>query len=52
MLWFEYKTIEKMIFKRHVKKVPVEGEYINFTQDGKPSALDYSIEYNYDGNTI
>jgi len=29
----------------------VEGEYINFTQDGKPSALDYSIEYNYDGNT-
>ena len=33
------------------QKEPVEGEYLNFTQDGKPSALDYSIEYSFDGNT-
>ena len=29
----------------------VEGEYLNFVQDGKPSALDYFIEYSFDGNT-
>ncbi|MFA6273544.1 MAG: hypothetical protein WC662_00080 [Candidatus Paceibacterota bacterium] len=30
---------------------PIEGEYLNFIQNGKASVLDYSIEYNSDGNT-
>ncbi len=33
------------------QKEPVEGEYLNFIHNGKSSVLDYSIEYNSDGNT-
>lgn len=32
-------------------KEPVQGEYLNFRHNGRPSALDYSIEYSFDGNT-
>ena len=32
-------------------KEPVEGEYLNFRHNGKPSALFYSIEHSFDGNT-
>jgi hypothetical protein len=32
-------------------KEPIEGEYLNFIHNGKSSVLDYSIEYNSDGNT-
>ncbi|HEY4513585.1 MAG TPA: hypothetical protein VJH06_03695 [Candidatus Paceibacterota bacterium] len=30
---------------------PVESEYLNFVHNGKPSALFYSIEHSFDGNT-
>ena len=33
------------------QKEPVEGEYLNFIHNGKPSALNYSIEYSHDGST-
>lgn len=31
-------------------KEPVEGEYLNFRHNGRPSVLYYSIEHNFDGN--
>jgi hypothetical protein len=37
-------------FQKARQKEEVEGEYLNFIQDGKQSALDYSIEYSFDGN--
>lgn len=33
------------------EKEPVEGEYLNFRDNGRPSVLFYSIEYSLDGNT-
>jgi len=36
--------------RRARDKKPVEG-YLNYRENGRPSALDYSIEYSFDGNT-
>ena len=43
--------ILKKFLKKARNKEPVEGEYLNFLDNGRPSALDYSIEYDFDGNT-
>lgn len=40
------KDLEKARFKQ-----PVQDEYLNFLHNGKPSALNYSIDYFIDGNT-
>jgi hypothetical protein len=44
------KLIKKSL-KKAREKEPVEGEYLNYRDNGRPSALDYSIEYSFDGNT-
>lgn len=38
------KLLKKSLKKAREKK-PVEGEYLNYSDNGRPSALDYSIEY-------
>ena len=44
------KLIKKSL-KKAREKEPVEGEYLNYRDNDRPSALDYSIEHSYDGNT-
>ena len=44
------KVLRKDLKKARNKEL-VSGEYLNFRHNGKPSALDYSIEYSFDGNT-
>lgn len=41
----------KESLKKAREKGPVEGEYLNYRDNGRPSALDYSIEHSFDGNT-
>jgi len=49
---FELSThILKDALQKARRKEPVDGEYLNFLHNGKPSVLDYSIEYCFDGNT-
>ncbi len=44
------KLLRKDLKKARNKEL-VEGEYLNFLLNGRSSVLDYSIEYNSDGNT-
>ena len=44
------KILRKNLQKARNKE-SVEGEYLNFRHNGKPSALFYSIEDNFDGNS-
>ena len=43
--------IIKESLKKAREKEPVGGEYLNYRDNGRPSALDYSIEYSCDDNT-
>jgi len=41
----------KDTFKKARNKEPVNGEYLNFVNNGQPTVLFYSIEDSFDGNT-
>ena len=44
------KLLKESLKKARAKE-PVEGEYLNYLDNGRPSALDYSVEYSIDGST-
>jgi hypothetical protein len=44
------KLIKTNLQKARRKEL-VQGEYINFRHNGRPSALDYSIDYSFDENS-
>ena len=51
----DYFALSTKLLKRDLerarKKEPVENGYLNFVHNGRSGALDYSIEYSFDGNT-
>ncbi|MFH2144058.1 MAG: hypothetical protein ABIJ97_16655 [Bacteroidota bacterium] len=44
------KLLKESLKKARAKET-VEGEYLNYLDSGRPSALDYYIEYSIDGST-